>query len=134
MCRIQSTISGCFSRPVHLLCDLHATLAEAIFLSEALFSVGQLVRHRLFNYRGVVIDVDPVFMGTEEWYQAMAKSKPPREAPWYHVLVHEAVHQTYVAERNLDVDETFEPIRHPAIDTVFSGFDGRRYQRRLLAN
>ena len=103
-------------------------------MSEALFSVGQLVRHRLFNYRGVVIDVDPVFMGTEEWYQAMAKSKPPRESPWYHVLVHEAVHQTYVAERNLEVDETFEPIRHPAIDTVFSGFDGRRYQRRLLAN
>ena len=103
-------------------------------MSEALFSVGQIVRHRLFHYRGVVIDVDPVFMGTEEWYQAMAKSKPPRDTPWYHVLVHNAVHQTYVAERNLDGDKTFEPICHPAIDTVFSGFDGRCYQRRLRAN
>ena len=103
-------------------------------MSEALFSVGQIVRHRLFHYRGVVIDVDPVFMGTEEWYQAMAKSKPPRDTPWYHVLVHNAVHQTYVAERNLDGDETFEPICHPAIDAVFSSFDGSRYERRLRVN
>ena len=103
-------------------------------MSEALFSVGQLVWHRLFHYRGVVIDVDPVFMGTEEWYQMMAKSQPPKDNPWYHVLVHNARHQTYVAERNLDADETGEPIRHPAVDAVFSGFDGHCYKHRSRAN
>ncbi len=55
------------------------------------FSVGQIVRHKLFDYRGVVVDVDPTFQSTEDWYQQMAKSHPPKDRPWYHVLVHDAV-------------------------------------------
>jgi heat shock protein HspQ len=118
-----------------LFCGVLAPLVVLeVILSEASFSVGQLVWHRLFHYRGVVIDVDPVFMGSEEWYQMMAKSQPPRDSPWYHVLVHNARHQTYVAERNLDADETGEPIRHPAVDAVFSGFDGHCYKHRSRAN
>ena len=117
-----------------LFCGVLAPLVLELILSEALFSVGQLVWHRLFHYRGVVIDVDPVFMGTEEWYQMMAKSQPPRDNPWYHVLVHNTRHQTYVAERNLDSDETGEPIHHPAVDTVFSGFDGHYYKHRTRTN
>jgi heat shock protein HspQ len=62
------------------------------------FSVGELIHHRLFDYRGVIVDVDQSFQGTDEWYQSVAKSRPPRDEPWYHVLVHDSEHSTYVAE------------------------------------
>jgi heat shock protein HspQ len=93
---------------------------------EAKFRVGQLVRHKLFAYRGVVFDVDPTFQGTDAWYDQMARSRPPRDRPWYHVLVHDAVHTTYVAERNLEPDFETAPIRHPQVDDHFSalGEDG----------
>ena len=103
-------------------------------MSNAAFSVGELVWHKLFDYRGVVIDVDPVFMGTEEWYEQMAKSWPQKDKPWYHVLVHNAVHQTYVAERNLDHDRSRDPINHPAIETIFSEYNGQRYELRFRPN
>ncbi len=61
------------------------------------FFVGQVVHHTLFDYRGVVFDLDPVFAGTEEWYEQVARSRPPKDEPWYHVLVGGASHITYVA-------------------------------------
>ena len=103
-------------------------------MKDANFSVGQLVWHRLFHYRGVVFDVDPIFLGNEEWYEQMAKSRPPKDEPWYHVLVHNAAHQTYVAERNLDQDDSGERIQNPVIDSIFSGFDGVRYISRARSN
>ena len=69
---------------------------------QAQFHIGQLVHHLLFDYRGVIFDVDRQFEGDDAWYDAMARSRPPRDKPWYHVLVHGADHTTYVAERNLD--------------------------------
>ena len=101
---------------------------------EARFRVGQLVHHRLFDYRGVIMDVDPAFQGTEQWYETMATSRPPKDAPWYHVLVHNAVHQTYVAEQNLEPDETGEPIDHPLIDEVFDRFENAAYHPRRRTN
>ena len=65
------------------------------------FSVGDLVHHRIFNYRGVIVDVDRNFQSSEEWYEIVAKSRPPKNRPWYHVLVHGSDHSTYVAERTL---------------------------------
>ena len=94
----------------------------------AQFGVGQLVHHCLFDYRGVVYDVDPQFRGSEEWYETMARSRPPKDKPWYHVLVHDAEHTTYVAERNLEPDLTGEPIRHPALDDYFEGMSGHGYR------
>jgi len=91
-------------------------------LKRARFAVGQLVHHRLFDYRGVVYDVDPQFLGTEEWYQQVATSRPPKDRPWYRVLVHGSIHETYVAERNLEPDASGEPIAHPLIDTHFDDF------------
>ncbi len=91
--------------------------------------VGQLVHHKLFDYRGVVIDVDATFEGSEEWYEAMARSRPPRDAPWYHVLVHNAEHMTYVAERNLEPDLSGEPIVHPALHEVFDELRDGLYLR-----
>ena len=96
------------------------------------FSIGQVVQHKLFNYRGVIIDVDPAFQGSESWYQEMAKSRPPKERPWYHVLPHRAAHQTYVAEQNLESDDTGEPIDHPLLGHVFREFRDGRYVRTDL--
>lgn len=100
---------------------------EAVSGSEAKFHVGQLVLHLRFGYRGVIFDVDPVFQETEEWYAAMATSRPPKESPWYRVLVHGELHTTYVAERNLEADGSTTPIDHPLIDVLFSGFANGRY-------
>ncbi len=94
------------------------------------FRVGELIRHKLFDYRGVVVDVDATFTGTEEWYDTMARSRPPKDAPWYHVLVHEAEHATYVAERNLEPDRTGEPIAHPVLDRFFGELSDGVYVRR----
>lgn len=96
-------------------------------MSQALFYPGQVVHHRLFDYRGVVTDVDPVFLGSDEWYETMAQSRPPKDKPWYHVLVHGRTHQTYVAEQNLEPDESGEPIRHPGVKEHFREFEDGRY-------
>ena len=85
----------------------------------AKFQVGELIHHKRFDYRGVVVDVDARFSGTEEWYNTMARSKPPKDEPWYHVLVHKAEHSTYVAERNLETDPTGEPVAHPFLNRFF---------------
>ena len=79
----------------------------------AKFQVGELIHHKRFDYRGVVVDVDASFSGTEEWYDTMARSRPPKHSPWYHVLPHGAEHQTYVAERNLEADLSGLPVQHP---------------------
>lgn len=91
------------------------------------FSVGELVHHKLFDYRGVVVDVDPQMMLSEEWYDQVARSRPPKDKPWYRVLVHDAAHETYVAERNLEPDTSDAPIRHPLVDMFFSNFSDGHY-------
>jgi len=95
------------------------------------FAIGELIHHLRFDYRGVIVDVDATFQGTEEWYQTMALSRPPKEEPWYHVLVDKAEHMTYVAERNLQVDSLKLPIEHPLLDRYFSSFESGRYLRVL---
>jgi len=93
----------------------------------AKFSIGQLVTHKLFNYRGVIVDVDPVFQGTAKWYENVALSRPPKNKPWYRVLIHNACHETYVAERNLDNDASGEPVNHPLVDSCFDSFKDGHY-------
>ena len=102
--------------------------------SRARFHVGQLVHHRLFGYRGVIIDVDPTFSGSDAWYEQVARSRPPQDRPWYHVLVHGATHQTYVAERNLEPDPAPTPVVHPMVGHFFSDFDGQAYRVRGTRN
>ncbi len=101
---------------------------------QAKFSVGQLVNHKLFGYRGVVFDADPEFQGSEEWYEQVARSRPPKDRPWYHVLVDGATHTTYVAERNLSSDDTGKPIDHPAVENLFDGFGEGGYVRSRSVN
>ncbi len=95
------------------------------------FDIGQVIHHRLYGYRGVIIRVHETFQGSEEWYSAVAASKPPRDRPWYHVLVHNVGQQTYVAQRNLEPDSTGEPVSHPELSRHFDLFDGGRYDRYL---
>lgn len=102
--------------------------------ASAKFHVGQLIHHKLFEYRGVIVDVDPHFLGTETWYQQVAKSRPPKDSPWYHVLVDGQVHQTYVAERNLEADNSQAPISHPNLGDYFSGLDNNGYQPKAKGN
>ena len=98
-------------------------------ITEVKFSIGELVHHRLFDYRGVIVDVDDKFQGTEQWYEAVAKSRPPKNKPWYHVLVHGSDHTTYVAEQNLETDDVMEPIIHPLLEHFFSDFKQGKYIR-----
>ncbi len=102
--------------------------------SHARFSVGQLVHHRLFDYRGVIVDVDPMFLGSEEWYEQVARTRPPKNEPWYHVLVHNAEHETYVAERNLEQDPSQRPINHPEVLDYFEAFREGSYLPRRRSN
>jgi heat shock protein HspQ len=90
-------------------------------------SIGDLVRHKLFGYRGVIVDIDPCFQLTDEWYDAVARSRPPKNEPWYHVLVHQSTHSTYVAEQNLGADSSTEKIDHPMVDLLFCELRDGRY-------
>ena len=101
---------------------------------QAKFQIGQIIHHRLFDYAGVIFDVDPLFQGTDEWYDQVALSQPPRDEPWYHVLVHDAVHTTYVAEQNLEVNAKPQKINNPLTDEIFFEFDGELYQLRKKAD
>jgi heat shock protein HspQ len=88
----------------------------------AKYTLGQVVRHRLFPFRGVVFDIDPVFSNTEEWYQAIpADVRPHKDQPFYHLFAENAESEyiAYVSEQNLLPDTTGEPIRHPQVADVF---------------
>ena len=93
----------------------------------AKFAPGDLITHNLFDYRGVVIYIDPHFLGSTEWYENVAKSRPPKDRPWYHVLVDGGDVQTYVAERNLKPDPSGQPISHPEVDAYFSSLGEEGY-------
>ena len=96
-------------------------------ITSSRYSIGDLVHHKLFDYRGVIVDIDPYFHLTDEWYDAVAKSRPPKNEPWYHVLVHEAVNSTYVAEQNLEPDPSGRKINHPMTGKLFTEFRNGRY-------
>lgn len=100
----------------------------------ARFNIGQVVHHRKFDYRGVIIDVDPEFQGSEDWYEQVARSRPPKNKPWYHVLVDNADHMTYVAERHLEMDASQQPVDHPYVEQIFGSFSDGVYQRRGRIN
>ena len=108
----------------------HTGLPLAPPISHARFAIGEVVRHRLFEFRGVVFDVDPVFANSEEWYQAIPEDvRPSKDQPFYHLLAEnaESSYVAYVSQQNLEHDETDEPIDHPAIDGIFDGYHEGRY-------
>ena len=92
----------------------------------AKFQIGQVVRHRLFSFRGVIFDVDPVFANTEEWWNSIpAEARPRKDQPFYHLLAEneDTEYVAYVSEQNLLVDDNAEPVRHPQLGEYFTSFD-----------
>jgi heat shock protein HspQ len=88
----------------------------------AKFTIGAVVKHRLFPFRGVVFDIDPEFANTEEWYNAIpAEIRPRKDQPFYHLFAENAESEyiAYVSEQNLLPDESGEPVRHPQVKEIF---------------
>jgi heat shock protein HspQ len=91
-------------------------------MKTAKFAIGQVVRHRLFPFRGVIFDVDPQFNNTDEWYESIPKDvRPRKDQPFYHLLAENAESEyiAYVSEQNLLEDESGEPVRHPQLRQMF---------------
>jgi heat shock protein HspQ len=102
-------------------------------MAHARFGIGEVVRHRLLDFRGVVFDVDPVFSNTDEWYDAIpADVRPAKDQPFYHLLAEnaESSYIAYVSQQNLIVDESGEPLDHPALATMFDRTDDSGYRLR----
>jgi len=100
------------------------------------FCIGDVVWHRLYPFRGVIVDVDPEFDNTEEWYAAIPEDiRPEREQPFYYLLAEnsETYYSAYVSQQNLLSDTENGPVNHPDIDDVFDGFEEGRYQLRAEA-
>ena len=92
------------------------------------YTVGQLVEHQRYSYRGVVVSRDLNCQASSEWYEGNL-TQPEREQPWYHVLVHGSTHSTYAAHENLERDRSAEPVHHPLVAHFFRAFVGGRYLR-----
>jgi heat shock protein HspQ len=103
------------------------TQGEADFEFAARFNVGQVVQHLKFDYRGVIVDVDATFALSDAWYDEVARSRPPKDRPWYHVLVSGSQQVSYVAERHLAADDSGEPVRHPLLEKYFERFEDGHY-------
>ncbi|HMI40200.1 MAG TPA: heat shock protein HspQ [Sphingomicrobium sp.] len=97
----------------------------------ARFGIGELVKHRLLDFRGVIFDVDPEFANSDEWYEAIPEAiRPHKDQPFYHLLAEnsESSYVAYVSQQNLVADDEGEPIDHPAIGGLFDGFAQGRYK------
>src|SRR5918999_4334072 len=103
----------------------------------AKFTIGQVVRHRLFPFRGVVFDIDPEFDNTEEWWLSIPEEvRPHKDQPFYHLLAENAETEyiAYVSEQNLLPDNTGEPVRHPEVRALFGSFEKGSYRSREAPN
>ncbi len=104
----------------------------------AKFYIGEIVRHRVYPFRGVIFDVDPTFANTEEWWQSIPEEvRPKKDQPFYHLLAEndETTYIAYVSEQNLLVDESGQPVAHPQVDDLFAGIvDGRYVMRDMPTN
>ena len=99
----------------------------------AKFKIGQVVKHRLYPFRGVIFDIDPVFNNTEEWWQAIpAEIRPHKDQPFYHLFAENAETEyiAYVSEQNLLPDTSDTPIRHPEVADVFERDESGSYRPR----
>ena len=95
------------------------------------FTIGQVVKHRIYDFRGVIVDVDPEFSNTEEWYESIPEGvRPSKNQPFYHLLAENdsTSYEAYVSEQNLLVDESGEPVNHPQVADIFGEFRGDSYE------
>ena len=100
---------------------------------DPLFNIGGIVKHRIYPFRGVIVDVDPEFANTEEWYQSIpAEIRPSRDQPYYHLMAEntETFYTAYVSQQNLVDDGDNGPLEHPDLDEIFSGMEKGKYHLR----
>ena len=108
-------------------------MGRKIDIPSARFGIGDVVRHKIFDFRGVIFDVDPVFANSEEWYESIPEElRPSKDQPFYHLLAEnmESSYVAYVSQQNLVTDESEEPVDHPAIATMFDAHEDGRYHLR----
>jgi len=108
-------------------------LVDAPRHSHARFGIGDVVRHKLYDFRGVVFDIDTVFANSEEWYESIPKDvRPHRDQPYYHLLAEneDDAYVAYVSQQNLVGDGEGGPVEHPSVEQLFEDFRGGRYRLR----
>ena len=108
-------------------------LVEAPRSSRARFAIGDVVKHRSHDFRGVVFDIDPVFANSDEWYEQIPEGqRPRRDQPFYHLLAEndDSSYVAYVSQQNLLMDRDGDPIDHPQVSQLFEDFRGGRYRLR----
>lgn len=94
------------------------------------FQIGQIVRHRIYPFRGVIFDVDPIFANTEDWWLSIPEDiRPRKDQPFYHLLAEneETAYVAYVSEQNLVPDQSGKPVSHPQVDVLFARIENGRY-------
>ena len=95
-----------------------------------LFNIGDIVKHRIYPFRGVIVDVDPEFSNTEEWYQSIPKDlRPSKKQPFYHLMAEnsETFYSAYVSQQNIIMDSDNGPVDHPDLEQMFSGIQKGKY-------
>ncbi|MGV7120789.1 MULTISPECIES: heat shock protein HspQ [unclassified Sphingopyxis] len=115
--------------------DPNPRRAAAPLIERARFAPGDIVRHRMFDFRGVVFDVDPVFANSDEWYEAIPEAiRPAKEQPYYHLLAEseDSAYIAYVSQQNLVIDGEHGPVDHPQVDAMFDGLVQGRYRVRPI--
>jgi heat shock protein HspQ len=120
-------------RNSHVAVTLSTNSLSGTVTPDALFTLGDVVRHRLFDFRGVVFDVDPEFANSEEWYDSIPEEmRPSRNQPFYHLFAEneESSYVAYVSQQNLVRDAESGPVSHPGIEAMFDDFTGERYNMR----
>ncbi|MGB7410056.1 heat shock protein HspQ [Sphingopyxis granuli] len=108
---------------------------RAPLIERARFAPGDIVRHRMFDFRGVVFDVDPVFSNSDEWYEAIPEAiRPAKEQPFYHLMAEsdDSSYIAYVSQQNLVADGEAGPVDHPQLAAMFDGLDRGRYRVRAI--
>jgi len=101
--------------------------------ARARFAIGDVVRHRSHDFRGVIFDIDPVFANSEEWFEQIPEElRPRRDQPYYHLLAEneDTSYVAYVSQQNLLIDNTGGPVEHPSVTQLFEDFAGGRYRLR----
>ncbi|UNU42769.1 heat shock protein HspQ [Sphingopyxis sp. YF1] len=120
--------------PSDMLSDTARRLVPPL-IERARFAPGDIVRHRMFDFRGVVFDIDPVFSNSDEWYEAIPEAiRPAKEQPYYHLLAEneDSSYIAYVSQQNLVADGDSGPVDHPQIEAMFEGPDQGRYRLRAI--
>jgi len=96
----------------------------------AKFAIGQIVKHRIYPFRGVIYDVDPTFNNTDEWWESIPEEvRPKKDQPFYHLFAEndQTTYEAYVSEQNLLDDDSGKPISHPAVKNFFTELRDGRY-------